>query len=128
MMLLEPQIYAGLSILPKRRFLKEYKLDEPDIADKIFNGIAKAFDVETWQIKSLSRKQELVMIRFIVCHELKYRTRLTLKQIGVMIGHRDHSTVIYGLTMYDNLSDTHDKEFKKYLDKYKEYEERETIS
>jgi chromosomal replication initiation ATPase DnaA len=66
-------------------------------------------------IKSKSRKRELVEIRQIFCYFCFLQYGYTLKAIGKILGHRDHSTVIHARDNVKNLLTT-DKAFKsKYI-------------
>lgn len=53
-----------------------------------------------------SRKRELVHTRRLLCWFLKKRTKLSLKDIGGLLGGRDHTTVIHSLQALQDLMDT----------------------
>ena len=56
------------------------------------------------ELMSSSRKRELVFYRTIVFKILKKHFNMTLAQIG-RLTNRDHATVMYGISKYDELKD-----------------------
>jgi chromosomal replication initiation ATPase DnaA len=69
----------------------------------VLSTVAKWYGVSTSDIKSKSRRREHVVPRHTVCSIMKSYSQYTLQQIGVMIGNRDHSTVMNSLHAHDNL-------------------------
>jgi len=69
----------------------------------VLSTVAKWYGVSINDIKGKSRRREHVVPRHTVCSLLKSYAGCTLKQIGVMIGNRDHATVINSLQVHDNL-------------------------
>lgn len=63
-------------------------------------------------IKSHSRKRELCELRFICYHLARKYTKLSLGAIGLLFNGRDHSSVIHGIGVYDDLMD-YDRNFAK---------------
>lgn len=71
----------------------------------IFKAIEEATGVTFEQIASKSRKNEIVEARFIFLGIKKiYGAYSPLKEIGKLLN-RDHATIIYGQTMFEELSD-----------------------
>ena len=60
------------------------------------------------KLGSKSRSRPLPELRFIFCH-IARAMRYSLKQIGQHLGGRDHTTVIHGLTTFNNLYQTDDR-------------------
>ena len=54
-------------------------------------------------IATKGRKKEIVYLRLIFIYLVKNRSeKVTLKQIGAKLGHKDHSTVIWHLNRFHN--------------------------
>jgi chromosomal replication initiator protein len=70
------------------------------------NFVANFFQITPEDIKSKSRKRELVIARAMWCQIVKTELALSLKAMGRFLGNRDHSTVIHALTMFNDCHDT----------------------
>lgn len=74
--------------------------------------ICRALRVDERELGDKTRKQEIVWARHITIHYLrKYYTYLTLKDIGLMMGGLDHTTVINSLDRVEALTETRDSKF-----------------
>ena len=71
--------------------------------DTIQEMVADFFDVSISDLKSKSRKKELVYPRQIAMYFAKEMTPLALKSIGYHFGGRDHSTVIHAIQTINDL-------------------------
>lgn len=69
------------------------------------------FTIPIDQIKSKTRKREVVQARQIAMYFAKDLTKSSLKNIGSHFGNRDHSTVIHACQTVNDLMET-DKRFK----------------
>lgn len=67
------------------------------------------------QLKSKTRKREIVQARQISMYFAKQLTKASLKNIGMHFGGRDHSTVIHACQTVNDLIDT-DKKFRSDVD------------
>ncbi len=67
------------------------------------------------QLKSKTRKREIVQARQISMYFAKQLTKASLKNIGMHFGGRDHSTVIHACQTVNDLMDT-DKKFRSDVD------------
>lgn len=83
--------------------------------------------VETEEsIKSDSRRSYLVRIRQMLMYFCKTELDMTLKEIGKLMGGRDHSTVIHGVNKFKDIislktkSNIEAKRYRYILKKYKE--------
>jgi chromosomal replication initiator protein len=65
--------------------------------DVIQELVAEYFNVTVADLKSKSRKREVVLPRQIAMYIAKEKTNLPLKSIGFHFGGRDHSTVIHSV-------------------------------
>jgi len=73
------------------------------------------FSISIDQLKSASRKRELVQARQITMHLAKKLTPFSLAIIGMSCGGRDHATVLHACRTVANLYETN-KVFKQHLD------------
>jgi chromosomal replication initiator protein len=69
------------------------------------------FTIPVEQVKSKTRKREIVQARQISMYYAKDLTKSSLKTIGMHFGGRDHSTVIHACQTVNDLMET-DKKFK----------------
>ena len=72
--------------------------------------------VENWlilnnEVRGKSRKRELVDQRRVICYILKKYTKLSLENIGKIIGGKDHATVLYGVKTHKHLTQMKDQEY-----------------
>ncbi len=78
----------------------ENKLD----IEYISKVVCETLDVDLSQLKSKSRKREFVLARQITMYLSKKMTDMSLKEIGIFFGGKDHSTVIYSCnTIQDSM-------------------------
>ena len=73
--------------------------------DNITKLVAEHFDVSLDKIHSKTRKREVVIARQLSMYLAKNFTNHSLKDIGVGLGGKDHSTVIYSIKQIKNLID-----------------------
>lgn len=85
------------------------KLSEPD---EMLKTIALIVECSTDEIKSKSRKTDLVYCRIIFAKLM--HGKLSLAEIGKMIN-RDHSSIVYYIKTFKN-EIKHNKKFKRYFD------------
>ena len=64
--------------------------------EQILNAVSTHFRVQAADLLGPTRKKEVVHPRQIVMHLLREETRLSLPEIGRILGGRDHTTVKYG--------------------------------
>lgn len=65
-------------------------------AEKIISQVSDFYNVNKKDLISKSRKKELVFPRQVTMYLLRKELNLSLPSIGVKIGNRDHTTVMYG--------------------------------
>lgn len=76
---------------------------------KIFNAVCRHFKITNADLTSSSRKASLVYARQVLMYLLRSELSLPLEQIGHILGGRDHSTVIHGVSKVENLCKTPEK-------------------
>jgi len=79
--------------------------------DYIQKLVTEYYGLSVEQLKSKTRKREIVQARQISMFYAKNMTKASLKSIGTHFGGRDHSTVIHACQTVSDLMDT-DKKFK----------------
>ena len=73
--------------------------------------VSDFYSLSIEQLKSKTRKREIVQARQISMYFAKQLTKAPLKKIGMHFGGRDHSTVIHACQTVSDLMDT-DRKFK----------------
>ncbi len=68
----------------------------PPSPEAIIEGVARYFSVPTNSLPSPGRAKPIAEARHIAMYILREEAQLSLKQIGRLLGNRDHSTVIHG--------------------------------
>ncbi len=92
-----------------------------DIESIINNTLKKFFPpLKMDDLKTKSRKREVVVPRQMIMTILKEKTNMSMKSIGHMFGERDHSTVIHSLTAVSDQCDT-DRVYKRIFDNVNEH-------
>ena len=79
-------------------------IDGPSASGKgtLAKNIAKYFRISVSDLKSKSRKKELVLARNIAIFLIKENSSLSLSEIGKFFSNRDHATVLYS---YNKIKD-----------------------
>lgn len=87
---------------------KERSNDETNsvAVDNIKNIIANYFNINTKDLSSSSRKQEIVYARMITVYLLRVLLNLPLKRIGECLGGRDHATIAHSIDKITSSLDT----------------------
>lgn len=92
--MLKRQINETLAL----RVLANYITEQPEYdLGRIVQFICKTYDLSPDQLKSKSRKQQVVLARNVAFYLARKHTELSLKEIGQHFN-RNHSTVIKGVT------------------------------
>jgi hypothetical protein len=81
------------------------------ITNQVFYAIYQETGVSVAELKSKTRKREVVDARHMFCEITKKNTKLSLKNIGSCIGNRDHSTVLNSLTRHQEFMQS-DKNYR----------------
>lgn len=83
--------------------------------EQIHEVVCDQFQVDPEQVRSKTRKREVVQARQVTMFLAKNCTNSSLKQIGKFFGGRDHSTVIYANQAVQNQLET-DPEFRNQVE------------
>ena len=82
---------------------------------KIQETVSDFYNVKRDLIQSASRKREIVQARQVTMFFIKRHTELSLSQIGIQVGNRNHATVLHACNTIRDLSDV-DKGFRSDID------------
>lgn len=93
--------------------------------DKEFNKLSKIFYLSVDEIKSKSRRRDIITARSVIYNYLyneDTRTIETIKgrslsRVGSIVSGLDHASVLNGIKTYNNLYET-DKEFRRLADEF----------
>lgn len=113
-LLVYPGLPNNIRKIVKLASQEDFDRDPNHIVAVIIGKVCSFFEITSSELKSQSRKKELVWARCIVAYALKENTGFSLKKIGEILGGRDHSTVSYQLDQYRDLSEF-DKPFKNVI-------------
>lgn len=88
---------------------------DPISPEKILSSVSMFFEIEKSALLSSSRQAEIVFARQIAIYLIRSLTTSTLKQIGLLFGNRDHSTIKSSIDKISSLKD--DPNTKSILDR-----------
>lgn len=89
----------------------------------MFDVIEQVLEISTEELRSNSRKRELVEARHIFCYFTKENTKFTLSKIGGLVN-RDHASILHAVNLINNLLESNkdfntNKDFKVKFDDVK---------
>src|SRR5689334_8976580 len=82
-------LYAGLRYKPKNVLLTRF-----DVANKILDTVCAFYGVSKDLVLGGRRDRPICMCRHVTCYLLRNHTDLKLKEIGKLLGERDHTTIM----------------------------------
>ncbi|NCT55835.1 chromosomal replication initiator protein DnaA [bacterium] len=91
---IKANISAAKQALNNSIVTKEEKNIKPN---KVVREVCEYYHLETREVKGPRRTKEVVLPRQIIMYLLKEINQLPLMEIGVLLGNRDHTTVMYGI-------------------------------
>lgn len=109
---MNPSIYLGLKKTQQLQYRAAMISNEGDIANRIKMIVCREYKVDTSDVESHSRKQIYVIPRFIAIWIIRWETKLTLQQIGELLGNRNHGSILNAISVIDDYTET-DRYFKK---------------
>ena len=116
-----PSLYSSLGVDSVVGWQKIGSMKGRIKFDKLLNILSSFYSQPVDQIKSTSRKRELVVPRQMFCYITKFNMpNVTLKEIGKYLGNRDHSTIIHGIRTAGDLIET-DKQFREEYKRLESY-------
>ena len=97
--------------LARRVLEQSIKFEKKRITpQKIQETVCNFFNIKKELIQSASRKREIVQARQVTMYFIKKHTELSLSQIGIQVGNRNHATVLHACNTVKDLADV-DKGF-----------------
>lgn len=93
------KLFANSSLVGNEVFVRYESLYIRHVAKPIINIILDYLKIppgDMYKIKVANRHPGLVMIRQLMCYFLRQETKLSLRQIGLLLD-LDHSTVMYSI-------------------------------
>ncbi len=70
----------------------------------LIQKVSYYFEMDPKEVVSKSRKDELVKVRMFICALLKNKHKMTLEKIGEQLSGRDHTSIVYMISQFRNLS------------------------
>lgn len=102
--------------LARRVLEQSIKFEQKRITvEKIQNAVSDFYHVKPDLIQSASRKREIVQARQVTMFFIKKHTELSLSQIGVQVGNRNHATVLHSCNTVRDFYEV-DKNFRADID------------
>ena len=102
--------------LAERIIKRSVKVDNhPLTIDDIMERVCQHYGVTQQQVISKSRKREFVQVRQVAMYLAQKHTKMPASRIGLLIGSRDHSTVIHSCSTIEKRLKV-DKTFAEELD------------
>lgn len=74
-------------------------------ADQIIDLICESYGISQDDLKSQNRKKELVFARHLSMYLLRKKAKLSLREVGLMLG-RDHTTVVNAIDRVNEYLET----------------------
>lgn len=109
--LLSPFVYPGLHNITQRSYIHTMFPTQKDKAIVYCQLICNYLNIDFEIMPTQTRKREIAICRQLCMFFMKKYTILGLKDIGILVGNRDHTTVIYGINTINDLIDS-DQKFK----------------
>ena len=85
--------------------------------------ICKTYEVSFSELLERNRTRLLVDVRHAFCYFMRINTKYSLNRIGLMLGNRDHATVLNGINRYNNFLEYeifHKKKHHKITEKFRD--------
>ena len=91
-------------------------VNKPISIDQIITKVCEHYKFDESVLHSKSRKRDVVQIRQIAMYLAKKHTEISTAKIGLLIGNRDHATVLHACKSIKDLLEV-DKSFKTEIEK-----------
>lgn len=108
----------GTKITLKASYIEEVKINDDSLnADYVIQTASKVLGIPVENIRGNTRKREVCEARFI-CYKIlrDADSTVTYHQIGTHFNHRDHSSIIHGVNMANDLLEW-DRGFRENFDR-----------
>ena len=102
--------------LARRVMEQNIKFEKKRITpQQIQEVVSEFYHIDKSLIQSSSRKREIVQARQVTMYFVKKHTELSLAQIGIQIGNRNHATVLHSCNTVNDMAEV-DRGFRTDLD------------
>jgi chromosomal replication initiation ATPase DnaA len=97
-----------------------WEVSLPDLStpESVLNEVCRLTGTDTDDIRSKSRRLDVVIVRQVYCYAARELTGTSMKEIGKVI-HRDHATVIYSCRVIADAVFVGDRHVMDVLEKIK---------
>ena len=109
--IISPYSFPGIRIedLPRHDVGQVHRDSRSVVAHSIVvDAIEKVTNLKLADFKSRTSNRALSEARMIYCYQVRVLLEWSLKEIGIAMGGRDHTTVIHAIKMYHNSMETDD--------------------
>lgn len=102
--------------LAQRILMRPYNMQKHVAAEIVISCVGKYYPFTLAQLRSKSRNKQLSFVRQIAMFLMKETTDKSLRDIGIYLGGRDHSTVVHAVNKVTQYARVHN-EFQMHLKK-----------
>ena len=89
-MQVSPYVYPGILDASKYKTITKKTI----IFERVINTTCSFFDLKVEDVIGKRRNPNLVVARCIISNILRHKYAYTVKSIGLLLGNRDHSTIV----------------------------------
>lgn len=93
---------------PLVRIRAYYPMRNYETIEKVAEAVCEETKIDLILMRAKTRQQHVVTARQLVCYFARKLTRMTLMQIGLFLGGRDHTTIIHSSDHIDDLLEAGD--------------------
>tara|TARA_R100001463_G_scaffold70799_1_gene124481 strand:- start:493 stop:858 length:366 start_codon:yes stop_codon:yes gene_type:complete len=111
-----PYVYPGLLDAGKYKTITEKTI----ICERVVNTTCLFFNLKTEDVLGRRRFQRLILARCIIATILREKYSYTVKSIGVLLGNRDHSTIVNLSNRHSDFIFTNDEGYRQAYSQIKE--------
>ena len=115
-MQVSPYVYPGILDSSKYKTITEKTI----IFERVINTTCSFFDLKVEDVIGKRRHQQLIIARCIIANILREQYSYTLKSIGLLLGRRDHSTVVNYAKRHADFMFTNDEGYRTLYSRIKE--------
>lgn len=95
-------------------------IPKDDLKDIMISALFERFRIPESKLVGKTRQREVVMQRHVIMYFLYKSKRYTFREIGLMFGGRDHSTIIASIDRVNDYLSYKDPQFMSYYNVAKE--------
>ena len=107
-MQISPYVYPGILDASKYETIS----DKTIIFERVTNAVCSTLGLTLEELVSRRRYRHLVVARAMLSNILRSKYMYTLSSIGVLLGDRDHSTILHCIDIHNNLIYTNAENYR----------------